>query len=156
MTKVASFNDQGLQMSMCAVAKAGVRCHDFYKALFRTFVHGASASQMLTPARSHSFPPVASPRSVTSSQRSSWVPGRTGFAVIEVVNIVKPKKEHIYDLLREFQPGCPVTRYEGPKAYARVCLVEEDIERIKDLIKQLGRNSGNKDVQVRRVQARTP
>ena len=43
-------------------------------------------------------------------------------------------------------------KYKSQKAHARVHVGEEHTECMKDLIKQLGKNRGNKDVQVKRVQ----
>jgi hypothetical protein len=159
MKKLSDFNVESRRMSMGAFSKVGRRAHDFYKALFRIELHGTSLSQRLTPARSHSSPPAASPatspRTRTISKRSSSVCGRWGSAVLEVSNVVKPQKENIYDLLRDFSPGCPVEKYVGPRSYARVGVVEEDTDSVRELIKQLGNHRGNKDVQVKRVQAST-
>jgi len=159
MTTVAHFSSKDLEQCMWSITKSGLRCttcRDFYNALFQTKLRGASVSQALTASRSRTCPPLATARSATSSLRSASVSGRTGFAVIEVSNVIKARKENLYDVLKEFQPECRVFQCEGPRAYARVRIVEEDMERIRDLIKQLGKNRGNKDVQVKRVQADTP
>jgi len=146
-TKIADFNAQELLMSMWAVDKAGVQAPEFFRALCK---QGKTKI-----ARTRSSSPASSTRVQMTRQRSSSVSGRTGAAVLEVLevrSVVKPNKENLFDLLKAYTPGCPVERYEGPKAYARVHVVEEHAEYVQDLIKQFGRQRGNKEVKVTRVQ----
>ena len=64
--------------------------------------------------------------------------------MLEVRNLVRPKKESLLSLLEEMCPALRATGVEGNRSYARVRIAQQDEILVRRMVKDIARHLGKK------------
>jgi len=74
----------------------------------------------------------------------SVVPPSRVLVVLEARNLVNPKKDNLYSLIKEFSPELNIQEFEGVRAYARVRVAEEDEPLVRCVLKAIAKSLGKR------------
>lgn len=62
--------------------------------------------------------------------------------VLEARNLVNPKKDMLYDLLKEMSSDLDARRVDGPRAFSRVRVKEDDVPLVRSMVKAIAERMG--------------